>query len=104
MMPATWGPCPYVCATVVAAAFVTTDATTREVPSAPAKSGRSPSIPVSITATPTPLPVVAPHAAGAKTESGYADPSRLASTAAEAGTAGTASAGSAGTVEAGSAG
>src|SRR3954469_19403042 len=128
MIPATCVPWPYVSAAAVAPALVTTDATTREVPSAPAKSGRSPSIPVSITATPTPLPVVAPHAAGAETESGYADASRLLSTAAcgvppeglgvasaaaveagsdgavEAGSDGAAVAGSDGTVVPGSAG
>src|SRR3954462_1267129 len=85
MMPATWVPCPYVSATVVAAAFVTTDATTRDAPSAPAKSGRSPAIPVSITATPTPLPVVVFHAAGAKTEVGYDEARRLGSGAGAAG-------------------
>ena len=39
MMPATCVPWPYVSVAVVASGLVTTDATTREVPSAAAKSG-----------------------------------------------------------------
>src|SRR5215210_1826197 len=44
-------------AAVVASGFVTADCSTRDWPSAPAKSARSPATPVSMTATPTPLPV-----------------------------------------------
>src|SRR4051812_26302973 len=58
-MPATCVPCPYVSVLVWASGLVTTEATTREVPSddETRKSGRSPAMPVSMTATPMPLPV-----------------------------------------------
>jgi hypothetical protein len=57
MIPATCVPWPYVSPAVTAAGLVTALATTRELPSAARKSGLVPATPVSITATPTPLPV-----------------------------------------------
>ncbi len=54
-----WVPCPKLSPGRVAAGLTIAEATTRELPSAceTRKSGRLPSIPVSRTATPTPLPV-----------------------------------------------
>ena len=49
MMPATCVPWPKPSPAVAAAGEVTTLATTRELPSAPLKSGASPAMPVSIT-------------------------------------------------------
>jgi hypothetical protein len=75
-MPATCVPWPYVSPALVASGLVTTDATTRERPSAPLKSARWPAMPVSMTATPTPLPVSDPvvlfHACWARTAAGNA--------------------------------
>ena len=68
-------------AAVVASGFVTREATTRDSPPSSVKSESSPSIPVSITATPTPSPVASDQLCGASTENGYAvsrcDGSRL---------------------------
>ena len=57
MMPATCVPWPKPSPAVVAAVDVTALATTRELPSASLKSTASPAMPVSMTATPMPLPV-----------------------------------------------
>src|SRR5947207_748143 len=82
MMPATCVPWPYASPDVTAPGFVTAEAMTRD-PVSPLKSGMSPAMPVSMTATPTPLPVYEPdaelHARSAWTEAGYAvcRPARL---------------------------
>src|SRR3954452_15762195 len=56
----------------------------RDDPSRAVKSGRPPSIPVSMTATPMPLPVACGQTWGDSTEYGYAVASRDVSTAAAA--------------------
>ena len=58
MMPATCVPWPKPSPAVVAPGAVTTFATMRDAPLASRKSGMSPAMPVSMTATPTPRPVM----------------------------------------------
>ena len=58
MMPATCVPWPKPSPAVAAAGEVMTLATTRELPAASLKSGWSPAMPVSITPTPMPAPVM----------------------------------------------
>ena len=68
--PATAVPWPYVSVAVVALGSITAEAITREVVSLCEvwKSGRSPAMPVSITATPTPAPVLWRHKRVARIE------------------------------------
>jgi hypothetical protein len=70
MMPATCVPWPKRSLAPCAAGLITAEPITRDAPVASRKSGRSPAIPVSMTATVTPRPVARPHACGASTDQG----------------------------------